>query len=363
MLILFLRELRDRIVPLRRHVEIVPLHHQTALVPRLRMISHQFKPVIIGQIGRQTFHPIPAFGAIEHGIADPRMHDLMAERVGLHIMPLDDAAPQQGERGHAEPARKEILHHGELLERIGAQQRDIDVQVARGGIEIFIRQMRIIGKEIGREPNPLTGLGRPVAKRCDKCIRHERDGLARLRHGPFCHHHFIVATEPNGTGTRLTGPSLGHDGPPRWHSDQQRIGAERFRDIRIPVALAAHIDAFRPDMSGSLTGRHKSKMARIARRIVDGAMVVHIQRHRSGSHDLRGDEDLLRRLRRRTMLEFKRHIVNRDLLPGRFLHECNVVDLKRGGEGETDRRLCLRHLKGQPVLGDERMLLRDDLYK
>jgi hypothetical protein len=77
-------------------------------------------PVIIGQVRRQTFHPIPSFGPIENSIADPRMHDLVAERVGLHIMPLDDAAAQQGKRRHAEPARKEILHYGELLERIGA---------------------------------------------------------------------------------------------------------------------------------------------------------------------------------------------------------------------------------------------------
>ena len=146
MLILFLRELRDRIVPFRGHVEIVALHHQTALVPRLCAISHQFVPVIIGQVRRQTFHPIPAIGAIEDRVADPRMHDLVAERVRLHIMPLDDAASQQGERGHAEPARKEILHYGELLERIGAQQRDIDVQVARGGVEIFLGQMRIVGE-------------------------------------------------------------------------------------------------------------------------------------------------------------------------------------------------------------------------
>ena len=226
MLIQFLRELSDRVVPLRRHVEIVALHHQTALIPRLRVISRQFVPVIIGQIGRQTFHPIPAIDAIEDIIADPRVHDLVAERVGLHIMPLDDAAPQQGERGHAEPARKEILHHGKLLERIGAQQRDIGVQVASSGIEIFIRQMRIIGKKIGRELNPLTRLGRPVAKRCDKSIRHERDRLAWLRHGPFRHHHLIAATEPCGTGARFTGLPLGHDGPPRRHGDQQRIGAE-----------------------------------------------------------------------------------------------------------------------------------------
>jgi hypothetical protein len=38
-----------------------------------------------------------------------------------------------------------------------------------------------------------------------------------------------------------------------------------------------------------------------------------------------------------------------------------VVDLERGGEGETNRDLRLRHLKGQPVLDDECMLRRDDL--
>ena len=161
--------------------------------------------------------------------------------------------------------------------------------------------MRIIGKKIGRELNLLTGLGRPVAIRCDKFIRHERDGLAWLCHDPFRHHHLIAAAEPGRTGARFTGLPLGHDGPTGWHCDQQRIGAERFRDIRIPVALAAHIDAFRPDMSGRLTGRHKTKMARISRRIVDDAMVVNIQRHQPRRHNLRGNGDLLNRLRRGTM--------------------------------------------------------------
>lgn len=36
MLIQFVRELRDRIVPLRRDMKVVPLHHQTALIPCLR---------------------------------------------------------------------------------------------------------------------------------------------------------------------------------------------------------------------------------------------------------------------------------------------------------------------------------------
>jgi hypothetical protein len=38
-----------------------------------------------------------------------------------------------------------------------------------------------------------------------------------------------------------------------------------------------------------------------------------------------------------------------------------VVDLKRGGEGKTNREPRLRRLKGQAVLGNEQMLLRDDL--
>ena len=115
-------------------------------------------------------------------------------------------------------------------------------------------------------------------------------------------------------------------------------------------------------MSGSLAGRHKTKMARISRRIVDDAMVVHIQRHQSGSHDLRGNRDLLRGLRRETMLEFKRHIVNRGIVRPMSVHECNVVDLERRGEGETNR-LCLRHLKRQPILCDQGMLLGNDLYE
>ena len=223
--------------------------------------------------------------------------------------------------------------------------------------------MRVVGKKIGREPNLLTGLSRPVSNRRDKGIRHKREGLARLCHSPFRHRHVLVAAEPCGAGARLTGSPLGHDGPSCRHGNQQRIGTERFLNIGIPRAFAADIDALQPDMSGSLAGRHKSKMARIPRRIVDHAMVVHIQRHQPGGHDLRGNGDLLRRLRRGAMFKFKRHIVNQGFCPSRFLHESNAVNLERGGEGETNRSLLLRHLNGQPVLCDERMLLGDELYE
>ena len=63
------------------------------------------------------------------------------------------------------------------------------------------------------------------------------------------------------------------------------------------------------------------------------------------------------------MLDLKRHIVNRDLRPSRCMHECNAIDLKRGGESETNWNLRLRHFKSQPVLCDECMLLGDDLYE
>src|SRR5262245_1688374 len=121
MLVQFLREVPNWIVSLRGHMEVVALYHQAALVSRLYLIYHPLVPVIIGQIRRQTFRPIPSLVAIEDIVADPRMHDLVAKRVGLHIMPLNDAAPQQRKRRHAKATRKEILHHGELLERIGAQ--------------------------------------------------------------------------------------------------------------------------------------------------------------------------------------------------------------------------------------------------
>ncbi len=91
-------------------------------------------------------------------------------------------------------------------------------------------------------------------------------------------------------------------------------------------------------------------------------MVVHIQHHESGSHGLRGDTNLLDRFRRGTTLTFKRHIVER-FPPSRFLHESYAVDLECGGEGETNRTRLLWHLDGQPVLCDERMLLRNDLYE
>ncbi len=93
---MFLRELPKRIIPVRRHVEIIALQHQSPLVPCLGLIPGPFVPVIIGQICRQTFDPIALLYAVEDSIADPGMHDLVAQGIGLHIMPLDDSAPQQG---------------------------------------------------------------------------------------------------------------------------------------------------------------------------------------------------------------------------------------------------------------------------
>ena len=61
------------------------------------------------------------------------------------------------------------------------------------------------------------------------------------------------------------------------------------------------------------------------------------------------------------MLEFKRHIVNQDIRSGRCVHKCNMVDLERRGERETNRGL--RHLKRQPILCNQGMLLGNDLYE
>ena len=54
------------------------------------------------------------------------MHDLMAQRIWLNIMPLDTAASQKGKRWHAEAAGKEVFDYGKLLERI-SEQRDVDL--------------------------------------------------------------------------------------------------------------------------------------------------------------------------------------------------------------------------------------------
>ncbi|TKB55243.1 MAG: hypothetical protein E8D50_03410 [Nitrospira sp.] len=63
------------------------------------------------------------------------------------------------------------------------------------------------------------------------------------------------------------------------------------------------------------------------------------------------------------MLDFERHILKRDLRLGRCLYEYQAIELECGGERKTNRNLLLRHFKGQPVLRDEDMLLRDDLYE
>src|SRR5262245_226135 len=176
--------------------------------------------------------------------------------------------------------------------------------------------MRIVGEEIGREPNLLTCLGRPVSKRGDKCVCHESESFARFCHSPFRYHHVLVAAERIWASARVTGLPLGHDGPPRRHGDLKCKCAERLWNVGIPGAFTAYVDPFRPDISGRLAGRHKSKMARISWRILDDTMIVDLQHHPSGSHDLRRNCDLLCRLWCRTTLEFKRHIVNKEFRPG-----------------------------------------------
>ncbi len=67
----FLSELGDRIVLIRFHVDGIAKQHEPALVTGLRFIARQFMIVIVGQVRRQPFHPVPAVHAIVDTIADP----------------------------------------------------------------------------------------------------------------------------------------------------------------------------------------------------------------------------------------------------------------------------------------------------
>ena len=94
LLVALLRELRDGIILLRPHIDGVAQQHHPALLARLCRRARQFLVIIIGQIGRQALDPVALADGVEDGVPDPRMDDLMPQRVGLDVAPLDDAAAQ-----------------------------------------------------------------------------------------------------------------------------------------------------------------------------------------------------------------------------------------------------------------------------
>src|SRR6478752_3544397 len=110
-LIVFLRELPKRIIALRRHVQVISAQHEPPLIPCLVMIARPLVPIVVGQIRRQAFNPISLLSTVEHGISDPGMHDLVTQGIGLNIVTLDHAAPEQGKGGHSQATGKKVLHH------------------------------------------------------------------------------------------------------------------------------------------------------------------------------------------------------------------------------------------------------------
>ena len=138
LLIMLLGKLDDGILLTGTNVDGISHEHQSPLFPRLRLIAHELVVIVIGEIGREPFHPIAAIDAVKHAVSDPRMHDLMAERVGLGIVPFDDSAPQEGKGRHAESAGKEIFDDGKLRKRIGTEQRDVRIEVSRRRVQILI---------------------------------------------------------------------------------------------------------------------------------------------------------------------------------------------------------------------------------
>src|SRR6476661_3941737 len=95
-LIVFLRELSKWIIAVRRHLQVISTQHEPPLIPCLVFIARPLVPIVVGQIRRQAFNPISLLYTVEHGISDPGMHDLMTQGIGLNIVTLDHAAPEQG---------------------------------------------------------------------------------------------------------------------------------------------------------------------------------------------------------------------------------------------------------------------------
>ncbi len=119
----------------------------------------------------------------------------MAQRIGLHVMPLDDPAAQQRKGGHAQSAREEVLDHRKGVEGIRAQERNIGVEIASRGIEVFVRKMCVIGEQVGGELHRLTAYRRPFARLGDESIGRDGQRLAWLAQVPFSHHETSLGTE------------------------------------------------------------------------------------------------------------------------------------------------------------------------
>ena len=162
----------NRIVLLRSDIDRIPDEHHAALFPSLLRPAHEFVVVIVREIRGQPFHPVAILDIVQDRVADPGMHDLMAEGIGLHVSPFHNPASQQRKRRHAESAREEIFHKRELRKRIGPEQLRINPQVPDCRPQILVGEVRILRKQVRCDFNPVPG-----ALLSHKAVRNQRERL------------------------------------------------------------------------------------------------------------------------------------------------------------------------------------------
>ncbi len=264
-------------------------------------------------------------------------------------MPFDDPAAQQRERGHAQPARKEIFHHGEAVEGVWAQQRDIGFEIASRGIEIFAGKMRVLRKEIRGEPHRSAVRRRPFAERGDKPVGDDGQGLAGLDHVPLGQHEAGLRTEVGRTGAGAARRSLRHAGPAGRQGQAEPIGAERLGEVQVPLTLAAQVHAFGTDMAHCLAGSHEAQVARLFRRIVDEALVGGRQRHRSGRQEPRRNHDAPRLRRSGILLDFKGDVLSGFIPRPALGSRDQPVQMQTGSKGQSDGFLPFRQIDDHAI--------------
>ena len=84
----------------------------------------------------------------------------------------------------------------------------------------------------------------------------------------------ILRAQIGWTGFHHSGCALRHRGPARREGYAQLMGAERFGEVRIPLALAAQIDPLGADVPRGLAGSDKAQMSGLLRRVIEETVIM-----------------------------------------------------------------------------------------
>ena len=254
-------KVHHRIVVGRLHVQVVFHDHPFAMRTPLVFTLHLFVVIIVGEIGRQPLHPIARLEMIVHRVPQPGMHDFMPQGIGLGIASFHHPAAQQREGRQTDTAGEKIFHDRELGKGIRAEQFRVPLEIARRGLHVLTRDMRILGKDVRDDFDAI-----PFRRPLHEPIRRQRQGFGSDAHVPFRRCRRLVLRKRHFLPMRDRSPAGRHG---RYHAKR----CERPAHMRIPGGFRGQIDALFTDVSHGSVRPHEPQARRRRGLILDATTI------------------------------------------------------------------------------------------